>query len=148
MTGRSTRLDELDLPTDASLDGDGSILISGIAYDSRHATPGDLFVCLVGGYADGHAFAERAVTAGASALLVERPIAAPVPQIVVPDSRAALATVASADRVSGTTICGTGAAMGRSTSSAAAPAVTARSAKAWPSAYPPTRQTKRSPGAT
>lgn len=95
MTGRSIRLDELDLPINATLAGDGSVRITGITYDSRDVGSGDLFVCLVGGYTDGHAFAEQAVASGASALLVERPMPLPVPQIVVPDTRAALATVAS-----------------------------------------------------
>ena len=89
------RLTELDVPIDARLDGDGTVRITGIAYDSRQVKPGDLFVCLVGGYADGHAFAERAMAAGAVALLVERPMTAQVTQIVVSDTRAALAVVAA-----------------------------------------------------
>lgn len=95
MAARSIRLDELDLPIDARLDGDGTVRITGITYDSRSVEAGDLFVCLVGGYVDGHAFVDRAVAAGAVALLVERSMTAPVPQIVVSDTRAALAVVAA-----------------------------------------------------
>ena len=80
---------------DARLDGDGEARITGISYDSRSVRPGDLFVCLVGGYADGHEFADIAVAAGAAALLVERPLSVSVPQVVVPDTRAAIASAAA-----------------------------------------------------
>lgn len=75
--------------------GDPATCVSGLHYDSRLVTSGDLFAALPGKDFDGHAFASHAVKAGASALLVERPIEADVAQIVVPDSRAALAQVAA-----------------------------------------------------
>ncbi|MFN0092306.1 MAG: UDP-N-acetylmuramoyl-L-alanyl-D-glutamate--2,6-diaminopimelate ligase [Acidimicrobiales bacterium] len=65
--------------------------IRGIAYDSRRVQPGDLFCCLVGEQEDGHRFAPQAVEAGAAALLVERRLALPVPQLVAADARAAMA---------------------------------------------------------
>lgn len=76
--------------------GDRATRVSGLAYDSRDVAAGDLFAALVGGYADGHGFAERAAAAGASAVLVERELSLPLPQLIVPDSRAALARVADA----------------------------------------------------
>jgi len=59
-------------------------------------TPGALFVCVPGHRADGHDFAPQAVAAGASALIVERELAEPVPQLVVPDAREAMALAADA----------------------------------------------------
>src|SRR5579884_92085 len=70
--------------------------LTGVCYDSRETHPGDLFAALRGGDFDGHAFAAQAVAQGAIALLVEERLDLPVPQVVVPDSRAALAPVAAA----------------------------------------------------
>ncbi len=72
--------------------------IRGIRYDSRQIVPGDLFVALRGTDSDGHAFIERAVALGASALLVESipeaTIRGDVPTARVPDCRRALAPIA------------------------------------------------------
>ena len=57
--------------------------------------PGVLFACVVGAHHDGHAFAEAAVEAGASALLVERELPIAVTQVVVDDTRAVLGHVAA-----------------------------------------------------
>jgi len=51
-----------------------AIDVTSITLDSRQVTPGALFCCLVGGHADGHDHAAGAVAAGATALLVERPL--------------------------------------------------------------------------
>ncbi|MGI8856250.1 MAG: Mur ligase family protein, partial [Thermomicrobiales bacterium] len=72
--------------------------ITDVVYDSRLATPGSLFVALRGGYADGHRFIGEAAKRGAIAALVEEAIPTPEgirAQIVVPDTRAALAVVAA-----------------------------------------------------
>lgn len=61
-----------------------------IEYDSRAVRPGTLFVCVPGERADGHDFAAEAVQRGAIALIVERPVPVPVPQLVVPDARRAM----------------------------------------------------------
>jgi UDP-N-acetylmuramoyl-L-alanyl-D-glutamate--2,6-diaminopimelate ligase len=45
--------------------------ITGIQYDSRKVSEGDLFVALRGGYADGHAYLSEARERGATAALVE-----------------------------------------------------------------------------
>jgi UDP-N-acetylmuramoyl-L-alanyl-D-glutamate--2,6-diaminopimelate ligase len=68
--------------------------IQDLAYDSRAATPGALFFCVPGMRVDGHDFAAVAVENGAAALVVERPLGLPVPQLVVTDSRAAMALAA------------------------------------------------------
>jgi len=73
-------------------------MIRDVVYDSRLATPGCLFVALRGGYADGHRFIGEAAKRGAIAALVEESVAAPKgisAQIVVEDTRAALAVVAA-----------------------------------------------------
>jgi UDP-N-acetylmuramoyl-L-alanyl-D-glutamate--2,6-diaminopimelate ligase len=65
-----------------------------LAYDARAVTPGTLFFCVPGANADGHDYAPEAVERGAVALVVERELELPVPQVVVPDSRAAMAVAA------------------------------------------------------
>ena len=70
--------------------------ISDLAYDTRAVTPGTLFFCVRGTRADGHDLAADAVARGAVALVVERPLELAVPQIVVPDSRRAMAPAAVA----------------------------------------------------
>ncbi|MFZ5586568.1 MAG: UDP-N-acetylmuramoyl-L-alanyl-D-glutamate--2,6-diaminopimelate ligase [Thermodesulfobacteriota bacterium] len=71
--------------------------IAGLACDSRAAGPGVIFAALVGAAADGHAFAPAAAQAGATCLLVERalPEVGDLCQVVVPDSRRALALMAA-----------------------------------------------------
>ncbi len=70
--------------------------VTDLVYDARAVTPGALFVCVPGSRADGHDFAEAAVERGAVALLVERPLDLPVPQLLVPDARTAMALAADA----------------------------------------------------
>jgi UDP-N-acetylmuramoyl-L-alanyl-D-glutamate--2,6-diaminopimelate ligase len=65
-----------------------------LAYDTRAVRPGALFFCLRGSHVDGHDLALAAAAAGASALVVERPLALPLAQLVVADSRAAMAPAA------------------------------------------------------
>jgi UDP-N-acetylmuramoyl-L-alanyl-D-glutamate--2,6-diaminopimelate ligase len=80
----------------ARIVGDGSVEIADLAYDSRKVEPGTLFFCVVGERADGHEFAPRAVEDGAAALVVERELTdLAVPQLVVPNSRAAMAPLAA-----------------------------------------------------
>lgn len=70
--------------------------VTDLAYDARRVTPGALFACVPGLKVDGHDFAPEAVARGASALIVERELALPVPQLVVQDSRTAMALAADA----------------------------------------------------
>ncbi|MHB8470040.1 MAG: UDP-N-acetylmuramoyl-L-alanyl-D-glutamate--2,6-diaminopimelate ligase [Gaiellaceae bacterium] len=70
--------------------------VADLAYDARAVTPGALFFCVPGARADGHDFAAEAVERGAVALVVERQLESPVPQILVPDARAAMAVAADA----------------------------------------------------
>ncbi len=68
--------------------------VRDLAYDARSVTPGAVFFCVPGSRADGHDFAPEAVERGAVALVVERPLELPVPQVVVPNARTAMAAVA------------------------------------------------------
>jgi UDP-N-acetylmuramoyl-L-alanyl-D-glutamate--2,6-diaminopimelate ligase len=70
--------------------------VGNLAYDARAVEPGTLFFCVPGARHDGHDFAAEALAAGAVALVVERPLDLPVPQLVVADARAAMAAAADA----------------------------------------------------
>src|SRR3712207_4676605 len=69
--------------------------ITSLAYDNRQVEPGTLFFCVPGFTRDGHDFAPDAVARGAAALVVSRPLALGVPEVRVPDVRAAMATAAA-----------------------------------------------------
>jgi UDP-N-acetylmuramoyl-L-alanyl-D-glutamate--2,6-diaminopimelate ligase len=74
--------------------GGAPVEVEDLVYDTRSVGPGALFFCVPGGRLDGHDFAREAIDAGAVALVVERPLDVPVPQLVVPDSRTAMAFAA------------------------------------------------------
>lgn len=91
------RLDQLarGLPS-SELVGDPETQISSLAYDNRKVAPGAMFFCVPGLSSDGHDFAPSAAEAGAAALVCERKLDLALPQLVVPDSRAAMAPLAAA----------------------------------------------------
>jgi UDP-N-acetylmuramoyl-L-alanyl-D-glutamate--2,6-diaminopimelate ligase len=91
------RLDELAARfPGARVIGNPAVEVRDLAYDSRKVEPGTLFFCVVGEKADGHEFGPRAVEEGAVALVVERELTElDVPQVVVSDSRAAMAPLAA-----------------------------------------------------
>lgn len=71
--------------------------VSGCTADSRRLDPGQLFVAVRGIRHDGHAFVEQALERGAAGVVVERPCPeAGRLQVIVPDSRAALARLCQA----------------------------------------------------
>src|SRR6202171_6002125 len=61
----------------ATLEGNGEVEITGIAYDSRRVKPGDLFVAVEGIQVDGHVFVSDALARGAAAVAVERDVTLP-----------------------------------------------------------------------
>jgi UDP-N-acetylmuramoyl-tripeptide--D-alanyl-D-alanine ligase len=65
-----------------------------VSIDTRKLSRGDLFVALRGEHVDGHAFAAAAAAAGAAAAVVTHAVDAPLPQIVVADTQAALSAAA------------------------------------------------------
>ncbi|WP_025719184.1 UDP-N-acetylmuramoyl-L-alanyl-D-glutamate--2,6-diaminopimelate ligase [Paenibacillus sp. 1-18] len=73
--------------------GDGTVDCGGIGADSRRVQQGDLFLCLPGFTVDGHDYAGQAIASGAAALVVERELDVPVPQLVVKDARYAMAVL-------------------------------------------------------
>lgn len=70
--------------------------IYNICIDSRKNPQNGLFVCLSGGNADGHLFAQEAVKKGVLAVVCERKLDVDVPQILVKDTRASLSLFAAA----------------------------------------------------
>ncbi|MGZ4136431.1 MAG: UDP-N-acetylmuramoyl-L-alanyl-D-glutamate--2,6-diaminopimelate ligase [Actinomycetota bacterium] len=93
--------------------GDASVRVSDVVVRSSDARPGALFACIPGANTDGHAFAGDAAERGAAALLVERWVDAPVPQLRVPSVRVAIGPVAAevfgrpADRMTVVGVTGT-----------------------------------------
>ncbi len=83
------------LPSAASLRGDPTVTVADVVCTSADARPGALFCCVPGERTDGHAHAPAAVAAGASALLVERWLDLPVPQLLVPSVRSAMGPAAA-----------------------------------------------------
>ena len=71
--------------------------VTGIAFDSRAVTPGEVFVALKGAQVDGAQFVRQAVDRGAAAIVSERPAPGDVavPWAQVTDARLALATLAA-----------------------------------------------------
>jgi UDP-N-acetylmuramoyl-L-alanyl-D-glutamate--2,6-diaminopimelate ligase len=70
--------------------------VSGLAVDSRAVTRGDLFFALAGEKADGARFIDEAIAAGAAAVAGDRsPNGAPVPFVMAPNPRRALALAAA-----------------------------------------------------
>src|SRR5689334_5942291 len=69
--------------------------IAQLVYDNRQVEPGALFFCVPGFTRDGHEFAADAIERGAVALMVERPLATGVPEVLVADVRAAMAPLAA-----------------------------------------------------
>ncbi len=69
-------------------------ILTGVTADSRLARDGDLFCAWTGTTRDAHVFVAAAAEAGAAAALVERPVEAVVPQVVVTAGRHAAALAA------------------------------------------------------
>ena len=74
----------------------GETAITSVVHRAQDAQPGCLFCALPGARADGHDHAAEAVARGAVALIVERPLGLPVPQIVADDARLSMALAAAA----------------------------------------------------
>jgi len=72
------------------------VRIQGVTTDSRQAQAGQLFVALKGENFEGADYCQQAVTSGAVAVLVERPVEVSVPQIICRDTEKALAALATA----------------------------------------------------
>ena len=82
----------LEKLTDAEIHGDTAIRITSLTCDSRAVHPGTLFFALRGLKVDGHNYIEKAVEAGAAAVVLEDAASAPtgLPWVRVADGRAAM----------------------------------------------------------
>lgn len=90
------QLNELIRDVDgARLRGSGQTQIAELTIDSRKVAPGALYICIPGTRVDGHAFVPQAQAAGAAAILCEREMDTDLPQVIVPDARRAMSTVAA-----------------------------------------------------
>lgn len=69
--------------------------IEVLEYDTRKLSPGSLFCCIVGTFSDGHDYAEQALKNGAAGLLCERELPFDVPQVIVRNTRIAMAEMAA-----------------------------------------------------
>jgi UDP-N-acetylmuramoyl-L-alanyl-D-glutamate--2,6-diaminopimelate ligase len=69
--------------------------VTGLCYDSRRLKPGDCFVAIAGTHTDGHRYVETGLRDGGVAAVVQRPVGTAWPQVVVPDTRRALALMSS-----------------------------------------------------
>src|SRR6478609_2403113 len=96
--GSTMKLDELvrGVPG-ATLEGNGDVEVTGIAYDSRRVKPGDLFVAVEGIQVDGHVFVADALARGAGAIAVDRDVITPAgtPVVRMPSTRIGLAELAA-----------------------------------------------------
>jgi len=86
------RLDEVMA---ADVPGAAAVAVRALAYDSRRVRSGTLFFCVPGFTHDGHDHAPEAVSRGACALVVERPLNLGVPELRVESVRAAMGPAAT-----------------------------------------------------
>ncbi len=73
----------------------GEAAVSSVTHDSRTVQAGSLFVAIRGMESDGHDFAHSAVAGGAVAIAVDHQLELEIAQLVVTDTRAALAPLAA-----------------------------------------------------
>jgi len=81
--------------TGATVRGDPSTEIRGLAYHTRDVADGTLFFCVPGLRFDGHEFTGSAAAAGAAALVCERETGETLPSVLVPSVRRAMALMAA-----------------------------------------------------
>ncbi|MDO8953986.1 MAG: UDP-N-acetylmuramoyl-tripeptide--D-alanyl-D-alanine ligase [Gammaproteobacteria bacterium] len=72
--------------------------LPSVSIDSRTLKAGDLFIAVKGENMDGHAYAEKAVKAGAAAIMTDHRLDLGVPEIVVKDTLLGLGALAHAWR--------------------------------------------------
>ena len=94
------RLDALLAETRALVilepDDAGSVEVTSVVHDTRDVTPGALYCCVPGENVDGHDLAPAAAAAGATALLVERGVDTPLPQLLARSVRETMGPIADA----------------------------------------------------
>jgi len=81
---------------EARLQGDPSLPVTEVTYDSRQISSGGLFVAIRGAVTDGNRFVDAARKKGAAAIVSEQAPDGAGPWVQVPDARAALALFSAA----------------------------------------------------
>jgi len=76
-------------------DADPAVVATGLEYDSRKITTGELFLAFEGEHVDGHSYVADAVASGAVASIVTKPVEGP--SIEVADAIAAVTALARAN---------------------------------------------------
>src|SRR5262249_30312643 len=114
---QSTAMTFLDLLDGAEvIEQSGNPQVSGLEYDSRRLHPGDVFVAMRGESSDGNSFIDRAIAAGAVAIVLDSQTEPPREGTAwahVPHGRRALARLSAnfygrpAERLAVTGITGT-----------------------------------------
>jgi len=72
--------------------------VSGVSIDTRTLSSGDLYIAISGEQFDGHDYIAQAEQGGAVAVIVAKEVVTQLPQIIVKDTRIALAELAGAVR--------------------------------------------------
>lgn len=75
--------------------GDPYLTVTDLVHDSRAVPPGSMFICIPGARSDGHDFAQLAIDAGATALLVEHELRIDTPMVVLDSTRSAMDRLAA-----------------------------------------------------
>ena len=75
--------------------GSDDIDITSVCYDSRRAEQGSMFFCIRGFNTDGHKYAPSVAEKGAAVIVVEEEQALDIPQVVVKDTREAMALISA-----------------------------------------------------
>lgn len=83
-------LSQLATVLGAELINPAELTVSEVTIDTRKVTAGCLFIALKGERFDGHDFADKAMSEGASAIVVDRRLSVDIPQLIVKDTRLAL----------------------------------------------------------
>lgn len=117
MTISMTSIAEWTAPARWAQNGfDSEATVSGWSIDSRTANPGDCFFALRGPSNDGHDYLANVAAMGAQMAVVDHPVTAKIPQLVVPDTLAAMQRLAHTARVRwGGTVVGVTGSAGKTT---------------------------------
>lgn len=86
-------LSECSAPTGGTLLG-GDVILKSVCIDTRSQLHGAIYFAITGENFDGHQFVVDAVKGGAVAVVVERDCGVDVPQLIVRDTRQAMAEIA------------------------------------------------------
>lgn len=90
------KLSQIVTNSDYLIQGDGSVEIKGIDYDSRKIKPGYVFVALPGHHVDGKKFIADAIEAGAKAIVLDKyEKDFNITQVIVPNPLSALADLSA-----------------------------------------------------